>query len=57
MLNPSEEFFSKFKTLIKKLPTSNEEELLKSIKNVFGMFHTQDLIGYIRHALLSIENA
>lgn len=57
MLNPIEEFFSKFKALMKRLPTSNDVELLNSIQRTFRSFNQKDFRGYIRHMLSFIPDA
>jgi len=56
MLNPIEEFFSKFKNLIKKLPTSTDFELLESIQLSLNMFKTKDFEGFMRHTLSFIPD-
>ena len=57
MLNPIEEFFSKFKILLRKMPTSTRLELLRSAQRALTLFSTDDLHGYIRHTLAYAEDA
>ena len=56
MLNPIEEFFSKLKMMIRKLPTSNETELVCSTQLALTKFRTKDFQGYIRHTLSFVED-
>ncbi len=51
MLNPIEEFFSKFKKMIRKNPTLTEDQLVLSIRQGLNLFGPADLKGYIRHVL------
>lgn len=54
MLNPIEEFFSKFKALVKKEICTNEKQLLQAIQNALQAFTAKDFRGYIRDTLRSI---
>ena len=56
MLNPFEEFF-KFKKLLRKMPTSNELELIESIQKTLKLFSLSDFKGYITHILHFIEES
>jgi len=56
-LNPIEEFFSKFKSLIKKMPTSTDCELLQAVQRSMKMFTSEDIEGYIRHTLSFVLDA
>ena len=57
MLNPIEEFFSKFKNLVKKDLVRNAPELLFSIQNAMLAFTLNDFKGYMRHALRNAYDA
>jgi len=57
MLNPIEEFFSKFKRLIKRKPTKNEAEIIKAVEDSFPGFTKKDFKGYIRNTLKYVENS
>lgn len=51
MLNPIENFFSKFKRHILKQSTKNIKELYEATKNSCDNFTIDDFKGYIRHTL------
>jgi len=51
MLNPIEEFFSKFKKMLRKNPTETESNLIQSIRNVLCVFEQRELKSYTRHML------
>lgn len=57
MMNPIEDFFSKFKkTIISQIP-SNELSLVQCVRNALNTFQEKDLKGYIRHLLYYIEQS
>jgi len=56
MLNPIEEFFSKFKKMVQKMPTSNDGEMIKAVEEALVKFTRTDLQGYIRHTLSYAED-
>jgi len=51
MLNPIEEFFSKFKLLVKRQLPKTREELVGIAQKSFLYFEPTDFRGYVRHAL------
>ena len=51
MLNPIEEFFSKFKKMIRKNSILTEEELVLSVRQALNRFEPKELNAYIRHML------
>lgn len=51
MLNPIEEFFAKFKKLIKKNLIKNSSQLIHAIQYALNAFTSNDLKGYMRHVL------
>jgi len=57
MLNPMEEFFSKFKKLLRKADNKNEVELIRSIQDIIHRFSVNDFNGYIKHLLHYIEES
>ena len=57
MLNPIEEFFSKLKMMVRRLPSSNEQELIYAIQTKLLKFSAKDLRGYIRHTLSFVEDS
>ena len=57
MLNPIEEFFSKFKKTLRRKPTTNEREIIKAVEDSFLMFKKDDFRGYLRHTLKFAEDS
>lgn len=57
MLNPIEEFFAKFKKLIKKEMVKNSIELFHAVQNALRAFTPEDFRGYIRHVLRYISSS
>lgn len=57
MINPIEEFFSKLKSLARKMPLSTEEELCTALLRSFNMFTEKDIRAYIRHMLFYAEES
>ena len=57
MLNPIEEFFSKFKSLIKKELIENSFQLIHAVQKALTSFSRSDFRGYIRHVLKNAEVA
>lgn len=57
MLNPIEEFFSKFKKIVKKEMVKNDIELFRAIQNALRAFTPNDFKGYIRHVLRYISSS
>lgn len=51
MLNPIEEFFSKFKGLIKKDLIKDSSQLITAVQKALTSFTPNDFKGYIRHVL------
>jgi transposase len=51
MLNPIEEFFSKFKLLVKRQLCKTREELVETVQKSFLYFEQADFKGYLRHTL------
>lgn len=51
MLNPIEEFFSKFKLLVKRQLCKTREELVETVQKSFLYFEQTDFKGYLRHTL------
>jgi transposase len=56
MLNPVEEFFSKLKMMMRKLPTSTKEQLLDTVQKSLTTFGSKDLKGYVRHMLSFVKD-
>ncbi len=56
MLNPIEEFFSKFKHSIKKEWISDEKQLLQAVITALNSFKPNDIKGYVRHVLHIIQS-
>ena len=57
MLNPIEEFFAKFKRLIKKKSTKNEVEIIHAVENSMREFQKSDFRGFLRHTLRYAEDS
>ena len=51
MLNPIEEFFAKFKAIIKRKLVKNSSQLITAVQQALTSFTPQDFKGYIRHTL------
>lgn len=51
MLNPIEEFFSKFKHILKREPCGNRDGLVPIVQRALQGFRQQDFQGYVSHAL------
>ena len=57
MLNPIEEFFSKFKKMLRKTSTQTEKDLIESIKNIFNNFEEKDIKAYTRYSFSFMKNS
>ena len=57
MLNPIEEFFSKFKKMLRKTPNETEEDLVQSIRNVLNFFQEREMKAYTRHIISFMKSS
>lgn len=57
MLNPIEEFFSKFKKEIRKMDLRNDEELITATQHALTTFTPDNIKGYLRHTLKFAEDS